>query len=70
MSQLNPQPAGGPPKKFGLDRHNGKIAGVCAGLARYMKIDPLIVRLVFAIGAVAGFGSFILIYLAIWALAD
>ncbi len=70
MSNLNPRPAGGPPSKFGLDKHNGKIAGVCAGLARYFKIDPLIVRLVFGVGAIAGFGSFILIYLAIWLLAD
>ena len=70
MSALNPQPAGGPPKKFGLDRNNSKIAGVCAGIARYFSIDPLVVRLVFGIGAIAGFGSFILIYLAIWALVD
>ncbi len=70
MSQLNPQPAGGPPGKFRLDRNNAKIAGVCAGIARYMKIDPLIVRIIFAVGAIAGFGSFILIYLAIWLLAD
>lgn len=56
--------------KFRLDRADGKIAGVCAGIARYFGINPLIVRLVFLIGAVAGFGSFILIYLAIWLLAD
>jgi phage shock protein C len=70
MSQLNPRPAGGPPKKFGLDRNNGKIGGVCAGIARYFGIDPMIVRLVFAIGTIVGFGSFVLIYLAIWLLAD
>ncbi len=56
--------------KFRLDRADGKIAGVCGGLAKYFGINPLIVRLVFLIGAVAGFGSFILIYLAIWLLAD
>lgn len=70
MSQLKQQPTGGPPKKFGLDKHNAKIGGVCSGLARYFGVDALIVRLVFAIGAIAGFGSFILIYLAIWALAE
>lgn len=57
-------------KKFRLDRANGKIAGVCGGIARYIGMDPLIVRIIFAVGAVAGFGSFILIYLAIWLLAD
>lgn len=57
-------------KSFGLDHADGKIAGVCGGIAKYFGINPLIVRLVFLVGAVAGFGSFILIYLAIWLLAD
>jgi len=63
-------PNGGPPSKnFRLDQIDGKIGGVCGGIANYFNIDPLIVRLVFVVGAVAGFGSFILIYLAIWLLA-
>ena len=57
-------------KSFGLDHADGKIAGVCGGIANYFGINPLIVRLVFLVGAVAGFGSFILIYLAIWLLAN
>jgi len=57
-------------KSFSLDHANGKIAGVCGGIANYFGINPLIVRLVFLVGAVAGFGSFILIYLAIWLLAN
>ena len=70
MSRLEPRPAGGAPGKFHLDKDNGKFLGVCAGLARYLKIDPTIVRLVFAIGTLVGFGSFILIYFAIALLAD
>ena len=70
MSALNPRPVGGPPRQFRLDKSNGKIAGVCAGIARYFNLDPLVVRLVFGIGAIAGFGSFVLIYLAIWAFVD
>lgn len=70
MTRLKPHSAGGSPDKFGLDRQRGKIAGVCAGIARYFGWDPLLVRIVFAVGAIAGFGSFILIYLAIWLLAD
>ena len=58
------------PSKFRRDRVHGKLAGVCGGIANYFDVDPLIVRLVFAIGAVAGFGSFVLIYLAIWLLVD
>lgn len=59
----------GTPTKFALDKRNAKLAGVCGGIANYIGINPLIVRLVFAIGAIAGFGSFILIYLVIWLLA-
>lgn len=57
-------------RKFGLDRANAKMAGVCAGLARWMGVDPLLVRIGFVAGTLLGFGSFILIYLAIWLIAD
>lgn len=60
----------GAPAKFRLDRVDGKVFGVCAGLANYMKVDPMIVRAVFVVGTIIGFGSFILIYLAIALLAD
>lgn len=59
------QRAGG----FALDRSNGKVFGVCQGLANYFGIDPLIVRLVFVLGTLIGFGSFVLIYLVIALLA-
>ena len=60
---------GGEPAGFRLDRSEGKVFGVCAGLANYLGVDPLIVRLVFVAGTIVGFGSFILIYLAIALLA-
>lgn len=41
------------------------IAGVCGGLAEYFAIDPLLVRLIFVILAVAGGGG-ILIYALLW----
>jgi phage shock protein PspC (stress-responsive transcriptional regulator) len=65
-----PQLAGGAPAKFRLDKGNGKFLGVCAGLARYLGVDPSVVRLAFVIGTLVGFGSFILIYFAIALLAD
>lgn len=69
MSQLDHRNSGAP-AKFHLDRAEGKVFGVCAGLANYMNVDPMIVRVVFVAGTVFGFGSFILIYLAIALLAD
>lgn len=55
---------------FALDRRNAKLAGVCAGIANYLRVDPLIVRLAFAAGTIIGFGSLILVYLAIALIAD
>lgn len=58
------------PAGFRLDKGAAKIAGVCGGIGNYLNVDPLIVRIIFAVGAIAGFGSFILIYLLIWLLAN
>lgn len=69
MNNISKSNGGPPAKKFRLDHVDGKIGGVCGGIAKYLGVDPLIVRLVFLVGAVAGVGSFILIYLAIWLLA-
>lgn len=65
-----PAAASRKPARLRLDRANGKAFGVCSGLAQYMNVDPLIVRLVFVAGTLLGFGSFILIYLAIALLAE
>lgn len=70
MNQLDRRPSGSAPRKFHLDKADGKIFGVCSGLANYMNVDPMIVRVVFVLGTLFGFGSFILIYLAIALLAD
>ena len=70
MSRLQHQTSGDVSRKFHLDTGNGKFLGVCAGLGRYFGIDPMVVRLIFAIGTLIGFGSFILIYFAIALLAD
>ncbi len=42
------------------------LGGVCAGLANYMNVDPAIVRLLFAIITLGGFGTGILIYIVMW----
>ena len=69
MSKIDRHTSGAP-AGFRLDRTDGKVFGVCAGLANYMDVNPLIVRLVFVAGTIFGFGSFVLIYLAIALLAD
>lgn len=41
------------------------IAGVCAGIGRYLNIDPTLVRLIWVILSF-GYGSGILAYLLAW----
>ncbi len=41
-----------------------KIAGVCGGIAEYLKIDPTIVRLACVLLAFASFGFVLILYLA------
>ena len=53
--------------KLTLDKENKKIAGVCAGFARYLGVEVLVVRIVWlalALGAGVGFVA----YLVAWAL--
>jgi signal transduction histidine kinase len=54
--------------RFALDRDRRAIAGVCAGIARAVGADVTLVRLAFAILALAG-GAGIVLYLALWAYA-
>src|SRR3954464_4642886 len=42
------------------------VAGVCAGIAQTLAVDVTLVRLVFALLALAG-GAGIILYLALWA---
>jgi signal transduction histidine kinase len=54
--------------RFALDSDRRALAGVCAGIARALGADVTLVRLVFAVLALAG-GAGILLYLALWAYA-
>ena len=48
-----------------LDKRNKKIAGVCAGFARYFEVDVILVRVIWlAIALATGVGF--LAYLAAW----
>jgi len=70
MNQIDRNRSGAPSRSFRRDRVDGKFLGVCAGLANYLNVDPMIVRAVFVLGTLVGFGSFILIYFVIALLAD
>jgi phage shock protein C len=52
-----------PSKKLYRSRSNRIISGVCAGLGEFFGIDATVVRLIFVLGMVFGFGSFAFAYL-------
>ena len=71
MNNITRNSDGKPPRVgFRLDKTNGKVFGVCAGIADYAGIDTMLVRIGFVIGALASFGTAALIYLAIALIAD
>ncbi len=52
--------------RFTRSGEDGVLAGVCAGIAQTLGVDATLVRLVFALLALAG-GAGVLLYLALWA---
>jgi phage shock protein C len=42
------------------------VAGVCSGLGRYFDIDPVLVRVAFAILAAATWGAALIAYPIMW----
>ncbi len=58
MDKVARRRSGAPARSFRLDKADGKLLGVCAGIANYLNADPLIVRAVFVLGALFGVGSF------------
>jgi phage shock protein C len=54
-----------PTHKLYRSKTEKMIAGVCGGLGEYFSIDPTLVRLLFAIGAILG-GPGVIIYLIMW----
>ena len=54
-----------PLPRFGRNPEEAVVAGVCAGIARTLGVDPTLVRLVFTLLALAG-GAGVLLYLALW----
>lgn len=58
--------AGTTPRVLMLDKRNKKIAGVCAGFARYFDLDVVLVRVLWLTAALCSGGLGFLAYLAAW----
>jgi len=53
-------------RPFHLDKRNGKLMGVCAGIGNYLGIDPTVVRIAAVVATILGAApwSFILYAIA------
>ncbi len=56
--------------KFYRDKANGKFMGVCAGIADYIGVDALWIRLAFVVGTCCGLGFLPVIYFALGFLSE
>ncbi|MCC6288867.1 MAG: PspC domain-containing protein [Chitinophagaceae bacterium] len=62
----NTQQAYEEPRRLSRAANDKVLGGVCAGIAHYMKIDPAVVRIIFALIAFGGFGFGIVLYIILW----
>lgn len=70
MNSVDHNRTGMTSRSFRLDRANAKFMGVCGGIANYFGWDANLVRVAWVLGTILGFGSLILIYLAIGLIVD
>ncbi len=71
MSALDRQRSeNAPATGFRLNKTQGKFMGVSAGIADYFNLDVTLVRAGWVVGTLLGFGSLIIVYLAIGLIAD
>jgi phage shock protein C len=54
-----------PQKQLYRSQHDRQIAGICAGLAAYLNIDPVLMRVAWALFAFFSFGLAIVLYLVL-----
>lgn len=54
---------------FRLNKSEGKIMGVCAGLADYTGIDLMLIRILTVLLTLCGVGSTIILYLLVGMIA-
>jgi phage shock protein C len=43
-----------------------KLGGVAAGIADYVDVDPTLMRVLFVVAFFLGFGTIVLVYIALW----
>ena len=59
-----PPPLTSPPRQLRRSRQDKVLAGVCGGLARYLGIDPVVIRILMVVLIFAGVG--VVAYIVAW----
>jgi phage shock protein PspC (stress-responsive transcriptional regulator) len=54
------------PRRLYRSENDKILGGVCSGLANYLRLDPAIVRILFALITFGGFGLGFLLYIILW----
>ncbi|HEV8568656.1 MAG TPA: PspC domain-containing protein [Actinoplanes sp.] len=60
------QPSAAPYKQLRRPTDDRIVAGVCSGIGRYLGVDPVLVRVAFAILVVLSWGTALLAYPILW----
>jgi len=68
MSTQDPTPTHQPVKRLVRTGNDTMVGGVCGGLARYLDVDPTLVRVVAVVALVFAFPATIVGYLLAWAI--
>jgi phage shock protein C len=53
-------------KRLYRSKSDAMIAGICSGLAKYLEVDPTVIRLAFVLLLVLAFGGGFWVYLIMW----
>jgi phage shock protein PspC (stress-responsive transcriptional regulator) len=60
------QPTVTPYKQLRRPLDDRIVAGVCSGLGRYLNVDPVLIRVAFAVLAILTWGTALLAYPVMW----
>ena len=52
-------------RRFTVDKHQGKLMGVSAGMANYLGWDVTLIRIAWVLATIFGFGSLAIVYLIV-----
>jgi phage shock protein PspC (stress-responsive transcriptional regulator) len=54
------------PRRLYRSENDKMLGGVCGGLAAYLRIDPSVVRIIYALLILGSFGTALLLYIILW----